>query len=621
LKKNIIVVPSVEKGKGGGHLTRSIKLINELREIGVKAQLYLPCGTETGQFVKIFESMNFNQSWLIFDEEIKIRCEELKDSIESEINLIILDRFQTLLEELNRWKKIAPVIGIDEGGKFRDNFDFLIDILIPPNIIKPNPNILFFTTNEHELTRKNEYNQSSISYTLKILITFGQEDTAGLGLKTLQKLLSIKTNQPIEITLLKGNLNTSILSFAIPENVKILESIPNLAESLCEYDLVITHYGLTAYEAFFAGVPVLLAHPTKYHKKLAKAAGFLDFNKKYREFSLAETQSRRGRILDIKLQKKLCVFASSRDELSLVNLISSFSPIINRSCPVCESNTGKSITRFRDRTYRKCVKCGIIYMDRINSAPIEYEKEYFFENYKKQYGKTYLEDFENIKNASKRRLKIIKTLKNLRVLCASVPPCDEFCIPTLLDIGCAYGPFLKAAQEEGFDPFGIDPAEDAVRYVNEELKIPAVHGFFPNIELSTPGNKTYDIITLWFVIEHFTNCVMVLKEIKKLLKPNGILAFSTPSFSGISGCSNLNKFLFNSPADHFTIWSPKMCKKALMLAGFKVKKIVVVGHHPERFPLLGRFAKNKIVIYFILLGISKLFKLGDTFEVYAQLKE
>jgi len=123
------------------------------------------------------------------------------------------------------------------------------------------------------------------------------------------------------------------------------------------------------------------------------------------------------------------------------------------------------------------------------------------------------------------------------------------------------------------------------------------------------------------VIEHFPDCAVVLTQIKKILTPGGILAFSTPSFSGISGRKNLNRFLSASPADHWTIWSPAMCKKALASFGFKVKKIAISGHHPERFPLVGKFAKSKkSPLYAPLLTISKILKLGDTFEVYAQSK-
>jgi hypothetical protein len=103
-----------------------------------------------------------------------------------------------------------------------------------------------------------------------------------------------------------------------------------------------------------------------------------------------------------------------------------------------------------------------------------------------------------------------------------------------------------------------------------------------------------------------------------LLKPGGVLAFATPSFSGISGSASLKRFLENSPADHWTIWSPAVCRKTLKMAGFTVKKTVNSGHHPERFPLLGKFARSKkSPLHGPLLGLSKFFSLGDTFEAYA----
>ncbi|MCL2800186.1 MAG: methyltransferase domain-containing protein [Treponema sp.] len=629
--KNILVVPAIEQKRGGGHLCRCISLTCDLRAMGCKAMLYLPSQTVTSNFVNFFESMNFNRSWLIFDEEIKIKNENFLEKFD----FIVLDRFNTPLDELLHWQTIAPVIGIDEGSKHRDKFDFLIDILVPLNFYKHRANI----ASPRLINLPKDFMQKhKDTEKIKILVTFGQEDSAGLGIKTAVKLSKIKTPKPLEITLLKGNLNTASNN-KIPESVKVLDSIPNLSAHLHEYDLVITHYGLTAYEAFFAGVPVLLDHPTRLHKKLAKSAGFKTFSK--------FLTRRHGDTENTKL-KTLCdlgvLSASVRNKSdnfsSLSELINSFALMVNRCCPVCGSEKNLCSARFSDRTYRNCKKCGIIYMDRTCPPPIEYEKEYFFENYVKQYGKTYLEDFENIKTAGKNRLKIIakishggtktqraqrrnkpadsSTLFSLRARCDSVSLCDESGKPSLLDIGCAYGPFLKAAQEEGFSPFGLDPAQDAVKYVNEKLGIPAINSFFPVSDSKLPA--PFDVITLWFTIEHFTDCNAVLTEIKKILKPDGILAFSTPSFSGISGKKSLGKFLSASPADHFTVWSPKSAKKALSLAGFKVKKIKVAGHHPQRFPLLGKLAKTKkSPLYWALLAISKLFGLGDTFEVYAQI--
>ncbi|MCL2211455.1 MAG: methyltransferase domain-containing protein [Treponema sp.] len=613
---NILIVPCCEKGYGGGHLTRCANLTRELRALGRNTLLYIY--KQNDNISRLLERMDFNKAWLITDTFSLPKIE-----------FIILDRFQTPRDELARWKKIAPVIGIDEGGKCRDGFDFLIDMLIPENFVKhaaniTSPKLLIKNLNteytESHGVRKdyrpiNSVN-SVVSSSLKILISFGQEDSAGLGLKTARALGAMNNKFPMNITLLRGALASSI---EIPENVNVMDNIPNLAQRLHEYDLVITHYGITAYEALFAGVNVLLDHPSAYHKKLAKAAGFKTFTQKN---FIAEFTELHGEIERKQSANSVKLRGFNFENETLAGLINNFTPTVNRYCPVCNSENTYVIARFSDRTYRRCSRGGLIFMDRLNPPPIEYEKEYFFESYKKQYGKTYLEDFDNIKQAGKQRLKRIVKILPRAVRESLRSPCEKNSKPNLLDIGCAYGPFLDAARDESFSVFGIDPAKDAVDYVQQKLGIEAEQGLFPFSYSTLSDSQHYTIVTLWYVIEHFTECKIILNEIKRILKPGGVLAFSTPSFSGITGSSNLKKFLTESPSDHFTIWSPKIVKKVLSLTNFKVKKIVVSGHHPERFPVIGRFAKSKKnPLYLVLLIISKLFGLGDTFEVYAMSKE
>ncbi|MDR0641996.1 MAG: class I SAM-dependent methyltransferase, partial [Treponema sp.] len=261
--------------------------------------------------------------------------------------------------------------------------------------------------------------------------------------------------------------------------------------------------------------------------------------------------------------------------------------------------------------------CGTIYQSRTGEPPIEYTREYFFEFYKKQYGRTYIEDFPNLISMAEKRL------ARILPLLPRSPEKGEAGSPKLLDIGCAYGAFLQTASRAGFDVLGLDPAEDAVRYVRDELALQALQGFFPPEKAlqSPPGPFTgasFSAITLWYVIEHFPDPAAALEEGWRLLMEGGVLAFSTPSFSGISGRSSPRTFLEKSPGDHWTIWSPRTCRRVLKDHGFRVKRIVVTGHHPERFPLPGSFRGNKKgPVYRFLLLLSRIFGLGDTFEVYA----
>jgi 2-polyprenyl-3-methyl-5-hydroxy-6-metoxy-1,4-benzoquinol methylase len=287
-------------------------------------------------------------------------------------------------------------------------------------------------------------------------------------------------------------------------------------------------------------------------------------------------------------------------------------------CPVCDQGGRLSdpvLARFPERTYRTCGRCGLVYLLRLTPPPLEYAADYFFDAYQQQYGKTYLEDFPAIKRTGRLRLRRIK-----RLLGDGNTVGGE---RRLLDVGCAYGPFLAAAKDEGFAPIGIDPAADAVEYVRRDLGIPAHHGFFPDrshAELS--GDQTFTAVTLWYVIEHLRDPAEALTEIHRLLRPGGVLAFSTPSFTGVSGRSP-EAFLANSPEDHWTVWEPKRVRRILERFGFAVKKTVITGHHPERFPVIGKYLKRKAnevcrsPLYRLFSGVSRIIGWGDTFEAYA----
>jgi 2-polyprenyl-3-methyl-5-hydroxy-6-metoxy-1,4-benzoquinol methylase len=400
--------------------------------------------------------------------------------------------------------------------------------------------------------------------------------------------------------------------------------IPRLGERLAEYDLLVTHFGLGAFEAVYARLPVILISPSLYHQKLSRKAGFFSLGigagSAGRFGKLACDFGRVGKwgLLEDLEQKtreiaERCGLWDDQKE-DIASFLCSVSPRSPLACPVCgQPRAVPVLARFPEESYRQCPRCGIIYLARLNACPVEYEKDYFFSDYKKQYGKTYLEDFPGLLETGRRRLEHIKSLMGIGSL------------PSLLDIGCAYGPFLAAAAKCGFSTAGVEPASDAARYVKEELGFPCYHGFFPAADpdeirrLSGGGSGGFDAVTLWYVIEHFEEAGKILTEIHGLLKEGGVLAFSTPSFSGISGIKSLAVFLKKSPPDHYTVWSPGICAWILRRYGFRLRKTVVTGHHPERFPLIGRFAgpAKKGPLYGFLLFISRLFRLGDTFEVYA----
>lgn len=277
----------------------------------------------------------------------------------------------------------------------------------------------------------------------------------------------------------------------------------------------------------------------------------------------------------------------------------------------------------------------MVHMIRPDDPPIEYGEDYFFADYKRQYGVTYLEDFPKLKAMGAARVTRIVSLLGRTASRGLRPDCSSAAAaPRLLDVGCAYGPFLAAARDAGFSCAGLDPSEGAARYVSDTLGIPALQGLFPQavdsagfaglfrsgFDLSDPRSPmgSLDAVTLWYVVEHFSDAGAALRAAAKLLRPGGVLAFSTPSFSGISARSRRRNFLERSPQDHWTLWEVGRTAEFLRPFGFTLAQTHVTGHHPERFPLVGRWAaRRRGTAFRLLAGLSTTFGLGDTFEAYA----
>ncbi|MDR2842146.1 MAG: class I SAM-dependent methyltransferase [Spirochaetaceae bacterium] len=615
--KNILCAASFEIRRGTGHLVRSALLVNALTQKGINARLYIPSlNSKDGRTLS-------DAKKIITQNEIdpdKILLSTKESAEKQKWDLIILDLFRTEEEEAVFFYSLAPVLAVDEGGKFRGRFDFIIDLLPVYSKISPNitaPYLLPLPSESCNVAHNRKAMVDGNGEQLKILISFGGEDAQGMG-----SLFAKAISSPLcDVTLISGTLNSKNMQANSAKNT-IVPYIANLKDKLCEYDLLITHFGITAFQALKAGIMVMLASPTTLHKKTGQYAGFFVLGGAKNCASKVEhlLLKNSGGNLNFDFLRQLsdiCAGLTKKyglleNSTGFAEYAESLHPQTTRFCRICGSENSiqkehhSVCARFADRSYRLCPVCGMHYLNRLNEAPIEYGEDYFFEQYKKQYGKTYLEDFPSLLEQGVRRLGNIKNIAHNKN-------------GSLLDIGCAYGAFLQAAMQEGFNPFGIDISKQAVNYVVNTLKIPAEEFNFAKTDLCENSvlKKQFDVVTLWYVIEHFENIPDILLKINSLLKSNGVLAFSTPSGSGISARVSFKKFLYRSPSDHFTILNPHRIKKLLKQFGFKAEKIVITGYHPERFPLASRLTNTSSILYKLLLFISRLFKLGDTFEVYA----
>ena len=586
----ILFVPSVKKGHGTGHLRRCIDFA---KEIG--ADIYISDDIKDfSEATQIIEAalQNGLKPWQI--------VKELPEK--DEYSLIVADMFEMDEESAKAFRELAPLAAIDEGASERVTAycDYLLDI-IPSYQVTRTANLTeagFVPLPKNRKDKKAE----KIS---KVLVSIGGEDPAGFTLPVAMAF----AEAACEVTAIMPQNKLDTSATYEKENLHFVPPVKNLKEELASYDLIVTHYGFTAFEALAAGCAVVLVATSPLHEVLAENYGFVCLKKNVNADTVKHI------LEDTKALYPNSPLGEDGKEKNGAAFISELAKGHRFHCPVCQKQSDDVDgieARTAKRTFRRCSSCGMIYISWTMAAEnTAYNKSYFYEDYKAQYGKTYLEDFASIKAQGVRRI------TNIEMLYRSE---KKKVTPTILDIGCAMGPFIDAAADSGWQVYGTDVSCQAVDYVQQELHYPAVCSAFPDFNpVSSFGVQDFDVVTMWYVIEHFQNLGAVLEAVSKIVKKDGIFAFSTPSASGVSARFNRQSFFEQSPEDHYTLWEIENAQKILSRYGFKVLKIVSTGHHPERFPYAKEHGLKPSSLQFKSLKMfSKIKNLGDTFEVYCK---
>jgi SAM-dependent methyltransferase len=270
---------------------------------------------------------------------------------------------------------------------------------------------------------------------------------------------------------------------------------------------------------------------------------------------------------------------------------------ISAQCLVCFSDKTVGIS---DYIY-KCRSCGIAFNTKF--SPKRYDDNYFLSEYRRQYGKTYIEDYDAIYTASKQRIK--KILKFIKI---KKNPAGM----SLFDIGAAAGFFLKCARDSGLrNVAGIEISEYASKYCRHTFNISVIRSSFDDFSF----NGKFDIITAWFFIEHCENPGTVIKKIYSALNRGGVFAFSGPSIQGPLFRFNRMVWIRTHPTDHRIDFSPRFAARVLKKCGFRKIHVRPAGFHPERIISSNSiFFRPFSLIYSIY---SRLTAFSDTIEVYA----
>ncbi len=100
----------------------------------------------------------------------------------------------------------------------------------------------------------------------------------------------------------------------------------------------------------------------------------------------------------------------------------------------------------------------------------------------------------------------------------------------LLDVGTAGGSFLAVAKRAGWDGVGCEPNRWLCDWANQHYGLKIVPGTIFDMKLP---DASFDVLTLWDVLEHTSDPKAVLAECSRVLKPGGILLVNYPDIHSL----------------------------------------------------------------------------------------
>lgn len=154
----------------------------------------------------------------------------------------------------------------------------------------------------------------------------------------------------------------------------------------------------------------------------------------------------------------------------------------------------------------------------------------------------------------------------------------------ILDIGAAGGFFLHIAKSRGWDVVGIEPNKWLAGYAHQEFGIPVTSEKLEH--LNYPKNS-FDVITLWDVLEHTHQPHLVIQQVRKLLKEDGLLVVSYPDIGSLSARLLKRRWWFLLDV-HLYYFTKKTIADLLTNNGFEI-----LGYRPLFQKLsLGYLAKR-----------------------------
>lgn len=222
------------------------------------------------------------------------------------------------------------------------------------------------------------------------------------------------------------------------------------------------------------------------------------------------------------------------------------------ACFICGSTVFRLELSENNFPIVRCLNCGMIF---VNPRPSEEALERFYAHY-------YPPESEKLWQEQMEKVFLVEGLAKIKKLAPA---------GRLLDVGCGYGYFLDLMRSAGWVVTGVEISKDAARFAEEKLTLDVRHG---SLEDAALPSSSFDVVTLWYVLEHVREPHLLLREVWRVMKDGGLLIIRIPNrnidVDKVLASLGLGHFFLINPPRHLNDFSAKTLQFLLEKEGFDI---------------------------------------------------
>jgi 2-polyprenyl-3-methyl-5-hydroxy-6-metoxy-1,4-benzoquinol methylase len=235
------------------------------------------------------------------------------------------------------------------------------------------------------------------------------------------------------------------------------------------------------------------------------------------------------------------------------------------NCPVCNSVQFSPFLECKDNTVSRetfqivaCNSCGFKFT---NPRP---EIEDLGKYYKSEDYVSHSNTNKGFINSTYQSVRKYTLLKKLQLIS------KYYKTGKILDIGCGTGEFLNTCKNAKWQTMGIEPDDDAREMAIKNYGLDVRK----ESELSTLENESFDIISMWHVLEHVPNLNERVEELKRLIKPRGIIIIAVPNCNSLDAKIYKENWAACDVPRHLYHFTPKDIETLFRNHGLKMFRIL-----------------------------------------------